>query len=200
MSRALWAVSSGGVAGMGLGQGRPTDMKEAESDLFFAAWAEELGWLGCTAVMALLLALVVAGLRLALIVEGAWEKILAAGLAMLLGIQSALIIGGNLNFWPLTGITLPFLSYGGSSLVINFFAMAVLMGISVRRENAPAFAPPAQRRINRALRQLVWAFAALFVVLLARGAWLQMPGMSRRIASLPACECGWLATGQSSSG
>ena len=132
MTRVTWAVSAGGLAGAGLGQGMPTDIAEVQSDFVFAAIAEELGWVGGAAALALLLALVASGLSLAAQREDAFEKALLSGVAMLLGVQSALTIGGNLGLWPLTGITLPFVSYGGSSITANLMLVALLLMASHR--------------------------------------------------------------------
>ncbi len=189
MTRVAWAVSAGGFAGTGLGQGMPTDIAEVQSDFMFAAVAEELGWVGGAAALALLLALVASGLSLAAQREDAFEKALLSGVAMLLGVQSALTIGGNLGLWPLTGITLPFVSYGGSSLLVNFLAVGLCVGIAGRTAELRASSLPLpadlSQRMNRSLGKLQIGFAVLFALLATKAAWLQWPANASQIAARP---------------
>jgi peptidoglycan glycosyltransferase len=98
--------------------------------MIFAAIGEELGLLGSTAILVAFLLIVGAGLRIATRAVHPFEKLLAAGLTTLLGIQAFIIIGGVTRVVPLTGITLPFVSYGGSSLLANYVLLALLMRIS----------------------------------------------------------------------
>lgn len=128
--QALYAVSSGGIFGAGLGQGLPGYIPEVYTDFVYAAIAEELGLLGALAVLVLFLIMVFRGLRIALRCPGPFEQMLALGLACLLGLQCLVIVAGNLEVIPLTGITLPFVSYGGSSMVINFVILGVLLRLS----------------------------------------------------------------------
>ena len=106
----------GGVAGTGLGLGNPDRIPEVETDFIFAAIGEELGLLGATAVLITFLLMIGAGLRVAIRAEAPFDKLLATGLTTLLGIQTFIIIAGVTRLLPLTGVTLPFVSYGGSSL------------------------------------------------------------------------------------
>ena len=125
-----FALAFGGITGTGLGLGSPGRIPAAETDFIFAAIGEELGLAGTTAVLVAFLLMVGTGLRIALQADNPFEKLLAAGLTTILGLQSFIIIGGVIRLVPLTGITLPFVSYGGSSLVANYVLLALLMRIS----------------------------------------------------------------------
>lgn len=128
--RGLFALGNGGFTGTGLGLGDPAAIPAAHNDFIFAAIAEELGFLGGTAVLSAFMLLVGAGMRIALRVQRDFEKLLAIGLTTILGVQTFIIIGGVLRVVPLTGVTLPFMSYGGSSLVANYVLLALLIRIS----------------------------------------------------------------------
>ena len=129
-----FALAFGGVTGTGLGLGSPGRIPAAETDFIFAAIGEELGLAGTTAVLVAFLLMVGTGLRIALQADNPFEKLLAAGLTAILGLQSFIIMGGVIRLVPLTGITLPFVSYGGSSLVANYVLLALLMRISDGRD------------------------------------------------------------------
>jgi cell division protein FtsW (lipid II flippase) len=131
-----FAMAAGGIFGKGPGLGSPQRIPEVATDFIFAAIAEELGLLGAVAVVAAFLLMVGTGLRIAIRCERPFEKLLAAGLAVILGIQTFVIIGGVTRIIPLTGITLPFISYGGSSLIANYILLALLLRIS-NDSNAP---------------------------------------------------------------
>ncbi len=134
-----YALSWGGIGGTGLGLGTPTRIPEVKNDFIFAAIGEELGLFGGTAVLIAFLLMVGAGLRIATRADSNFDKLLATGLTALLGIQTFIIIAGVTRLLPLTGVTLPFVSYGGSSLVANYVLLALLMRIShetSRRERA----------------------------------------------------------------
>ncbi|MBI3360309.1 MAG: FtsW/RodA/SpoVE family cell cycle protein [Chloroflexi bacterium] len=128
--QSLMALSAGGLFGRGLGLGAPTAIPVVHSDFVFAAITEEWGLLGAFAALALILGLVMRGLRAAALARGPFRSLLAAGLASLLGVQSFLIVGGVVKLIPLTGLTLPFLSYGGSSLLANFIIVGLLLRLS----------------------------------------------------------------------
>ncbi len=128
--QALYAVSSGGILGAGLGQGMPLYIPEVHTDFVFAAVAEELGMLGAAAILLVYLIVVFRSLRIALRSPGPFEQFLALGLASLLGLQCIVIVAGNLELIPLTGITLPFVSYGGSSMLVNFVILGLLSRLS----------------------------------------------------------------------
>lgn len=126
----LFALAHGGLAGTGPGLGNPERVPLIETDFIFAAIGEELGLVGATAILIAFVLMVGAGLRVALEATDSFAKLLAAGLTALLGFQAFIIIAGVIRLLPLTGVTLPFVSYGGSSLVANYVLIALLMRIS----------------------------------------------------------------------
>ena len=128
--QSTYAIEAGGITGEGLGLGQPNDIPAAQTDYVFAAIAEELGLAGALGVVLLYVLLLFAGLRVALRTDDAFGRLLAACIAMLIAIQAFVIIAGNLRIIPTTGITLPFVSYGGSSLIVNFALIGLLLGIS----------------------------------------------------------------------
>ena len=128
--QAQFAFSAGGVTGTGINLGSPTRIPLAETDFIYAAIGEELGLVGASAVLLAYLLMVGAGLRIALRTEVPFERLLATGLTVLIGVQSFIIIAGVLRVLPLTGVTLPFVSYGGSSLISNYVLLALLLRIS----------------------------------------------------------------------
>lgn len=125
-----FAFSAGGVTGTGINLGSPTRIPYAETDFIFAAIGEELGLVGATGVLVAYLLIIGAGLRIALRTEVPFERLLATGLTVLIGVQSFIIMAGVTRVLPLTGVTLPFVSYGGSSLVANYVLIALLLRIS----------------------------------------------------------------------
>jgi peptidoglycan glycosyltransferase len=125
-----YALAWGGIAGRGLGLGTPTRIPEVQNDFIFAAIGEELGLIGGTAILIAYLLMIGAGLRIAMRAEASFDKLLATGLTTLIGLQTFIIIAGVTRVLPLTGVTLPFVSYGGSSLVANYVLLALLMRIS----------------------------------------------------------------------
>ncbi len=128
--QALFAFAAGGLTGTNIGQGNPQRIPAVSTDFIFAAIGEELGLLGTAAVLMAFLLMVGAGLRIAMRVEPPFEKLLAAGLTAIIGLQTFIILGGVTRLIPLTGITLPFVSYGGSSLISNYILLALLLRIS----------------------------------------------------------------------
>jgi peptidoglycan glycosyltransferase len=128
--QALFALANGGMTGTGLGIGDPGAIPAAHNDFIFAALGEELGLLGGVAILSAFVLLVGAGMRTALRAQRDFEKLLATGLTTIVAIQTFIIIGGVLRVVPLTGVTLPFMSYGGSSLVANYVVLALLIRIS----------------------------------------------------------------------
>lgn len=128
--QSAFSFAAGGVAGTGLGLGSPTRIPEVKNDFIFVAIAEELGLLGATAVLVAFMLFVGTGLRVAVRSEKVFSKLLAAGLTTIVGVQAFVIIGGVVRVVPLTGVTLPFVSYGGSSLVANYVLLALLVRIS----------------------------------------------------------------------
>lgn len=130
VAQGLFALGSGGLTGTGIGAGRPDLIPAAATDFVFAAVAEETGLAGGLAVVAAYALLAGAGLGIALRARDPFRKLLAAGLTVTLVVQTALILGGVLRLLPLTGITLPFMSYGGSSLLANLVLIALLARVS----------------------------------------------------------------------
>jgi cell division protein FtsW (lipid II flippase) len=130
VAQAQFGLATGGIVGAGLGRGSPGLIPFASTDFIFAAIGEELGLLGTTALLLLFVTLVGKGLRAALQCSDAFGKLLAVGLSAVLGLQAFVIIGGVTRVIPLTGVTLPFVSYGGSSLVSNFVLLALLVRVS----------------------------------------------------------------------
>lgn len=132
IAQSLFAMATGGIAGTGLGQGRPGFIPDAHTDFVFSSIGEELGLLGTMAVLMLFVLLIVRGFRAAVTSPDGFGQLLAAGLSTILALQTFVIIGGVTRLIPLTGITLPFVSYGGSSLVANFAILALLIRVSGR--------------------------------------------------------------------
>jgi cell division protein FtsW (lipid II flippase) len=125
-TQAYFSLAAGGIFGSGYHQGHPGFIPDAATDYAFAAIAEEFGLVGGVAVLALYLALVLTGLKTAFRAADSYTMLLATGFASILGIQVAVIVGGVIGLFPLTGITLPFISYGGSSVVANLLMLNFL--------------------------------------------------------------------------
>ena len=134
IAEAAFALADGSISGTGLGLGTPGKVPFAATDMIFAAIGEELGLLGASAVIAAFILFCTTGFRVATRAASDFETLLAAGLTALLGFQSFVIIGGVIRVLPLTGVTLPFVSYGGSSLLANYAILGLLLRISDRGE------------------------------------------------------------------
>jgi cell division protein FtsW len=130
-----FSLAAGGLLGTGYHLGQPGFIPDAATDYVYAAWAEEFGLLGGFALLALYLALVMRGLRIAFFADDRFTGLLAAGFAAILGIQVFVIVGGVVGLVPLTGITLPFVSYGGSSMVANIVMIGLLRSFSVHAQD-----------------------------------------------------------------
>lgn len=138
LAQSLFAMGTGGLAGTGLGQGRPGIIPDAHTDMVFPAIGEELGLLGTMAILLLFVLLVFRGFRAAVRSSDGFGQLLATGLSTILALQTFVIIAGVTRLIPLTGITLPFVSYGGSSLVANFVLLALLIRVSAGSRERPA--------------------------------------------------------------
>jgi len=149
--QAAFAFAWGGVSGTGLALGDPTRIPEVKNDFIFAAIGEELGLLGTSAIIISYLLMIGAGLRIANRSERPFEKLLAAGLTTIIGVQAFVIIAGVTRVLPLTGVTLPFVSYGGSSLLANYILLAILMRISDSTAVRLGEVPP--RKLSRRERR-----------------------------------------------
>jgi cell division protein FtsW (lipid II flippase) len=136
--QSMFSLANGGLFGTGYGQGRPDYIPEVATDYVYAAFGEEWGAIGSIVLLMVFLALVLRALRVAQRQPDLYAKLLATGLAAVLGFQILIIVGGVLRLFPLTGITLPFVSYGGSSLVTNYLLVALVWAISSERPTAPA--------------------------------------------------------------
>ena len=134
MARALWAISSGGFWGSGIGYGQPHSIPIVHSDYNFTAICEELGMIGGFSVILLFAVLVFRCFRIASGTDHMYRKALVMGIGTMIGLQAFIIIAGNLGIIPLTGITLPFISYGGSSMFIHFIMIGMVLKISGERK------------------------------------------------------------------
>jgi peptidoglycan glycosyltransferase len=127
----------GGTTGTGIGLGISGRIPYQETDFIFAIIGEELGLLGATVVLCTFLLLAGSGLRVARVAGETFEGLLAIGLTTLLAVQAFIIVAGVTRLLPLTGVTLPFVSYGGSSLVANYVLLALLVRISASVDQRP---------------------------------------------------------------
>lgn len=148
-----YGLAFGGLLGRGLGQGDPSATPYSYSDFIFTSLGEELGLAGLMAILVMYGLVVERGLRTALLCRDAFGKLMAVGLAVSLALQVFVVVGGVTRLIPLTGLTTPFLSYGGSSLVANWMIVALLLRISDHsRRPAPTVAPPAADEATQVVR------------------------------------------------
>jgi cell division protein FtsW (lipid II flippase) len=137
-AQALYSIGNGGFGGTGLGRGTFTSSGGGElipfdhTDFIYATLAQELGLIGSAALILVYMLFVVRGMRIALLADDGFSKLLAAGLTFGFALQTFIIVGGVLRLIPLTGLTMPFVSYGGSSLLANFVLVAGLLLVSNR--------------------------------------------------------------------
>jgi cell division protein FtsW (lipid II flippase) len=142
ISQGLFGLASGGLIGTGLGEGRPDMVPHAESDFIFSSFAEEMGMVGAFALLLLYLLLVQRAIRAAVGISDGFGTLLAGGLGFVMALQVFVVVGGVTRVIPLTGLTLPFLAAGGSSLVCNW----IIAGILVRLSDAAR--RPAARQVD----------------------------------------------------
>ncbi|MCX7885582.1 MAG: FtsW/RodA/SpoVE family cell cycle protein [Caloramator sp.] len=128
--QSLFAIAQGGLFGTGLGLGYPQFIPEVHNDFIFSAICEEFGLLGASALILLYILLVYRGLRTAIYATDDYSRLVAVGISSMLAFQIFVVIGGVTKMIPMTGITLPFVSYGGSSMLLNFISLGVLQKIS----------------------------------------------------------------------
>jgi hypothetical protein len=170
--QSILAIANGGLDGRGPGLGSPALVPVAISDFIFAAIAEETGLVGTIGLITLFGILLMRGLRAAIRAPDAFRRLLAAGVTAYLGVQALLIMGGNLRLLPLTGVTLPFISYGGSSLLTSFIAMLLLLLISNHLDEEPA--PLVKPQPYYALAGFL--SLGLFIAALSNGWWAVVRG------------------------
>jgi len=137
-SQGLFGINEGGVIGEGLGLGYPETVPISDSDFIFAAQSEETGLIGGLAILISLFTFVVAGSSISIAAPDMFTKLLAAGLTAFVGFQGLVNIGGVLRVLPMTGITLPFVSHGGWSLITSFAMLGILLAISHRNSRLHA--------------------------------------------------------------
>lgn len=169
--QSLLAIANGGIWGRGPGLGSPSLVPVAHSDFIFASIAEESGLIGVLALLLLISILVQRTILSALAVPQVFSRLLAGGLAAFFGGQSILIIGGNLRLLPLTGVTLPFISYGGSSLAVSFFMLWLLLKISAARKREQEILSSGSKNYNRLAMLMAALFAAFTAAALVAGWW-----------------------------
>lgn len=130
IAQSLFALATGGIAGVGLGQGNPDFIPFVQTDFIFSAFGEELGLIGATALLLCYFLLIGRGFSIAMRSRDDFSTLLAAGLTVIFALQTFVILGGVTRLIPLSGLTLPFVSYGGSSLLANYILVALLLRVS----------------------------------------------------------------------
>jgi len=163
LAQGLWGLATGGLWGSGLGLGGPEFVPRAGSDSVFATLGEQLGLVGGLVVLAVYALMIARGLHIARRAVTEFDRLLAAGLTLLLGLQTMIILGGVTGLAPLTGITLPFVSFGASSLAADFFAIGLLLHLSGKTLPATV-ADRAAPEWTRAARALALGSAAYLLL------------------------------------
>jgi cell division protein FtsW (lipid II flippase) len=153
--QSLFGLGTGGIFGTGLGAGRPDIVPAASTDFITAALGEELGLVGLSAILVCYLLLTTRGLRTAMAAKDQFGSLLAGGLAFSIALQVFVVVGGVTRLIPLTGLTAPFLSYGGSSLLANYIILALLLRISNSSRRPPPPRSPRPAPLTEAKTEMV---------------------------------------------
>jgi len=170
--QAMIAIANGGLEGRGPGLGSPGFVPVATSDFIYTAIGEETGLFGTLGLLAIFGLILARGFHASLRAPDIFRRFVAAGITTYFGVQTILIVGGNLRLLPLTGVTLPFVSYGGSSLLTSFIALLLLLIISNHQDEEPAPLSNAQPyTILSALLSL-----GIFAAALSNGWWAVIRG------------------------
>ena len=170
VAHSLWAFASGGAFGTGLGLGDPQWMPAAHTDLILAALGEEWGFLGVLGALALYAALVWFGIRVALRARSDYNFFLAFGLTLAFALQIVLIAGGVLDLVPLSGVVVPFLSYGRTGLITNFAVIGILFSLSREISSAEGTIEP----FRVSLREICYVIAGLGACLVLKAFYIQV--------------------------
>jgi cell division protein FtsW (lipid II flippase) len=152
--QSLFGLANGGILGAGIGQGFPNLVPFANTDFIVAALGEELGVTGLIALLLLYAILIERGLRTSIAARDSFGQLLAAGLSITLALQVFVIVGGVTRLIPLTGLTTPFLSYGGSSLIANWIIIAILLRISDRARRPAVTAPSPDEALTQVVKRI----------------------------------------------
>lgn len=134
ITQSLFAIASGNYFGRGLGNGSPNYIPEVHSDFIFAAVCEEMGVFGGAAIIILFFLIAYRCFKIAIVASDPFDKALCLGLTLMFAVQTFIIVGGVIKMIPLTGITLPFVSYGGTSIVVNLLSLGIIQAISAKEE------------------------------------------------------------------
>ena len=166
IAHAVWAMASGGIGGMGAGAGDGYLVPAGQTDLILSVVGEELGLIGVLAIGVVYALLIWRMLRIASRAPGDYTSFLALGCALSLAVPAIIIVGGELGALPLSGVATPFLTFGKSSMIVNFCAAGIVLAIGTGLQSAP-------RPLARQLRPVGWVLAAAAMLLATRATWIQ---------------------------